>query len=88
MALRTWCDPQTGSTLLILARKPARCVVASERNLTQRKLEEERRAGAAGAEVPQKRPISGEKGPAPSRTCKPDGEFQPMPKKVILDKFQ
>ena len=49
--MRTWCDPQTGSTLVSVATKPALSVVASVRNLTQRKLDEERRAD--GAEVQQ-----------------------------------
>ena len=52
VALRTWCDPQTGSTLVSMALKPDLAVVASLRNLTQRKLEEER-SGREGAVVPQ-----------------------------------
>ena len=52
VALSTWCDPQTGSTLVSVATKPDLAVVASLRNLTQRKLEEERR-GREGAVVPQ-----------------------------------
>ena len=52
VALSTRCDPQTGSTLVSVATKPDLAVVASLRNLTQRKLEEERRGGE-GAVVPQ-----------------------------------